>query len=115
MKQSTIITRPHSLALSLSLCSACPPYAVFVSAQVPAIVKAPNSGPLWTGKQILSFAIPSTKINYHKQNQYKTDEDSDKPGEVVRQTMSVNDATVLIEVQSLPLSFQRSGWVQSLG
>eukprot|EP00960_Hanusia_phi_P024641 726338-Hanusia_phi.AAC.1 len=62
---------------------------------IPAIVKAPNNkGPLWTGKQVLSLAIPSRRINLSKLNQYKTDEDT---GDIFKQTMTVNDAHIVIE------------------
>lgn len=62
---------------------------------IPAIIKSPNSGPLWTGKQILSFAIPSTKINFSKLNQYKVDKEDN--GSVEKQYMTVNDAHIVIE------------------
>lgn len=61
----------------------------------PAIVKAPGGrGPLWTGKQIFSLVIPSQRINFSKMNQDKTEEDD---GDIVRKTMTINDAAVVIE------------------
>ena len=63
---------------------------------IPAILKAPGSaGPLWTGKQIMSLAIPSRKINFNKYNQYKVDKED--TGAFPRQIMTPNDAYVLIE------------------
>ncbi len=61
---------------------------------VPAIVKAPGRGPLWTGKQVFSLAVPSTRINFSKMNQDKGDEDE---GDIYKRTMTLNDALVLIE------------------
>jgi DNA-directed RNA polymerase II subunit RPB1 len=63
---------------------------------VPAIIKAPGlPGPLWTGKQVLSLAIPSRKINYTKYNQYKVDKEDNGP--FPREIMTTNDAHVVIE------------------
>ena len=63
---------------------------------IPTIIKAPGSpGPLWTGKQIMSFAIPSAKINFNKYNQYKVDKEDTGP--FPNQIMTPNDAHVLIE------------------
>ena len=61
---------------------------------IPTIIKSPKSGPLWTGKQIMSMAIPSSKVNFMKLNQYKTDQDT---GSVVKLFMTVNDAHCIIE------------------
>jgi hypothetical protein len=64
---------------------------------IPAIIKAPGTHgqPLWTGKQVMSLALPSRTINYNQYNQYKVDnEDS---GKFPNKEMTPNDAWVLIE------------------
>jgi len=63
---------------------------------IPTIIKAPGcNGPLWTGKQVMSLAIPSKKINFTKYNQYKVDKED--TGGFPNQIMTPNDAFVTIE------------------
>ena len=64
---------------------------------IPAIIRAPgtNGQPLWTGKQVMSLALPSRILNFAKYNQYKVDDEDSGP--FPNQIMTPNDAFVYIE------------------